>query len=110
MHTLDMAHDREYAVWVAVAMKAAAYYRSVSTEELADRIGVHVETVRRWMRAQNVLSAEDASLVASALDIPGDLLMRPPESRERALAMIAAWDGLRGDGLPPAPPPRRSPS
>jgi transcriptional regulator with XRE-family HTH domain len=95
----------EYQQRVAVAMKAAAYYRGMTAEDLADRVGVAVETVRRWMRADRGISAADAALVADALDAPSDLFIRPPESRERALAMMAAWDALREAG-PPLDPSR----
>jgi transcriptional regulator with XRE-family HTH domain len=101
VHTLEVAHDNEYALFVAVAIKAAMYYRGLSTEELARLLGLHVETIRRWLRADTVLSAGDASRLSATLDVPSDLLMRPPTTRERALAMIAAYDALREDGSRP---------
>jgi transcriptional regulator with XRE-family HTH domain len=94
--------DSEYVSRVAVALKAAAYYRGLGTDDLAQRIGVHVETVRQWMRGQSAPSAEHLAALSTVLDVPGDLFMRPPESRERALAMVAAWDALREAGPPPS--------
>jgi transposase len=58
VHTLEVAHDNEYALFVAVAIKAAMYYRGLSTEELARLLGLHVETIRRWLRA--MIAAYDA--------------------------------------------------
>jgi transcriptional regulator with XRE-family HTH domain len=84
--------NSEYQERVAIALKAAAFYRSVTKAELAGRIGASVESVRRWMRAQRSLSAEDAAKLADALDVPSDLLLRPPATRERAMAMLTAWD------------------
>jgi transcriptional regulator with XRE-family HTH domain len=80
--------DTDYGRRAAIALRAARY-------ELAERIGVVEETVARWERADVRLPAEQAALVTVALDLPGDLLMRPPTTRERALAMVAAWDVLR---------------
>jgi transcriptional regulator with XRE-family HTH domain len=96
-----MAHDTEYVALVAVAIRAAAYYRGMSTEDIAESVGMHIETVRRWMRGATALSAEDASKVARALDAPGEMFVRPPATRERALAMMQAWDVLREDGSRP---------
>lgn len=97
MHTLAMP-DVDYAAHVAAAIKAAAYYRELDPEKIAARMGVHVETVRRWMRGQNLPTAEDFAQLAEVLDAPGDLFMRPPASRDRALAMMATWDAMREGG------------
>jgi hypothetical protein len=40
--------------------------------------------------------------LAVALNAPSDLFLRPPETRERALAMMATWDALHEAGPPPA--------
>jgi transcriptional regulator with XRE-family HTH domain len=101
MYAMAVATDSEYAARVAVALKAASYYRGLSTEALSNGLGVPVETVRQWMRGQTMPSAEHLAALTAALDVPGDLLMRPPATRERALAMIAAWDALREDGPRP---------
>ena len=86
---------------VGAALRAAAYYRDESTDDLAAAVGVSVETVRRWMRGDHLPSIEDVARLVKALDAPSDLSLRPPETRERALAMMAAWDGLRGAEPPP---------
>ena len=69
-----------------------------STDWIAERMGVHVETVRQWMRGSNTPSGEHLAELSRVLDVPGDLFMRPPETRERAFAMCAAYDALREDG------------
>lgn len=97
--------ETDYTHRVAVALKAAAYYRGMTTTELAEAVGVSVVTARRWMRGERDMSISDASHLADALNAPSDLLLRPPASREATMAMMAAWDELHGDASPPAPPP-----
>ena len=89
---------------VGGALEAALFYRALDRHALAERIGVSYETVRRWAAEETQMSRDDVELVADALDIPGELLVRPPSTRERALAMIAAWDGMReARGVEPPP-------
>lgn len=93
----------EYVDRMRRALDAAMYYREVDADALASRIGVDRSTIHRWLRGDTVMSAAHASAVATALDAPSDLLLRPPETRERALAMMAAWDELRLGAPPPDP-------
>lgn len=97
--------ESDYTHRVAVALQAAAYYRGMTTAQLAETVGVSVVTVRRWMRGERDMSISDASHLATVLDAPSDLLLRPPESRGAALAMMAAYDELRRSGAPPDPSP-----
>lgn len=78
------------------------YYRGVTAVALAGRIGVEPNTVGRWARGERRMSAEEAAALAQVLDAPSDLFMRPPASRESALAMMAAFDELlrRPAGVP----------
>lgn len=95
--------DKELLERLGVALKAAAYYRTMTAEDIAAEVGVARGTVYRWMRGENGMSLEEAIAVARALNAPGDLLSRPADSRERALVMMAAWDELRRSAEPPDP-------
>lgn len=66
----------------------------VTTAQLAHATGVSEETVRRWRRGDTKLRMDQAQALVRVLRVPGDLLMRPPATRERALALIAAYDAL----------------
>lgn len=87
--------ETEYERRVRIALRAAAYYRGLANDVLASRVGVASNTVGRWMRGERHMSAEDAAGLTAALDAPPELFIRPPESREKALAMMAAYDELR---------------
>ena len=89
--------DHEFATRLGTALKAALLYREVTTEELAARAGVSVESVRRWVRGDTNMSAADASTVADVLDVPAELLLRPPTSRAALFGMLSAWDDSRRD-------------
>lgn len=77
------------------ALRVAMFYRNVSVEQLAVLVKRSSEQVRRWSRGEYGLKADVVVAIADALDVPTDLLLRPPASREEALAMIAAWDGMK---------------
>lgn len=77
------------------------YYRGLDESEMAALVNVNRATVYRWRAGTAVMSAAHAAAVAETLNAPSDLFLRPPETRERALAMMAAWDAARGDVLPP---------
>jgi transcriptional regulator with XRE-family HTH domain len=87
--------ETDFSHRAGTALRAAAYYRGMSTDDLAIAAGVSVESIRRWMRGERAPGIDDAALLALALNAPSDLFLRPPETRERALAMMAAWDALR---------------
>ena len=87
--------DLAYRERAAVALRAAMLYRDMTTDDVADAIGMSPETVRRWLRTDRGISAEEASRLTEVLNAPSDLFIRPPETRERALAMMVAWDALR---------------
>lgn len=77
------------------ALRAGMYYRDVTPEQLATRIGKSMEQVRRWTRGEYGLKADVVVAIADALDVPTDLLLRPPASREEALAICATWDATK---------------
>lgn len=82
---------------LGVIIDAACYYRGVTTAQLAAKLAVSEETVRRWRRGETKLRMDQAQELVSVLRLPGDLLLRPPATRERALALIAAYDALGGE-------------
>lgn len=96
-----------YRARLGVALDAAMYYREVDEPTLATLVDVDRATVYRWLRGVTAMSAEHAAAIATALDAPSDLLLRPPATRGEALAMMAAYDEVRGRpaGPPPAPSP-----
>lgn len=88
--------ESEYDLRARTALRAAAYYRGLTNADIATAVGVAENTVGRWMRGERRMSAAEAAALLEALDAPSDLLGRPPATRERALAMMAAYDELRG--------------
>lgn len=90
--------DPAYLSHLAAAIDAAMDYRGVSALELAQSVGVDRQTVYRWVLGHNKPGPVQLHAVADALDAPGDLFIRPPDSRGEAMAMMAAWDELRGRG------------
>lgn len=95
--------ETEYELHARTALRAAMYYRGMTDAAVARAIGVAANTVGRWARGERRMSAEEAAALTAALDAPSDLFARPPESRERALAMMAAWDELRAGGARSGP-------
>ena len=94
-----------YRSRLGVALDAAMYYREVDESSLAALVGVDRATVYRWLRGVTAMSAEHAAAIATALDAPSDLFLRPPATRGEALAMMAAWDELRARQAVPPPGP-----
>jgi transcriptional regulator with XRE-family HTH domain len=86
----------EYLDRMRRALDAAMYYREIDAAGLAARIDVDRSTVHRWLRGDSVLSAAHAAAIATALDAPSDLFLRPPATRGEALAMMGAYDEARG--------------
>ena len=66
--------------------------RGVTAARLAEGIGAARRTMWRWLRGDAPMSLADASRIAEMLDLPGDLLIRPPATREGALEVIADHD------------------
>jgi transcriptional regulator with XRE-family HTH domain len=93
----------DYASRIGQALDAALYYRGVEIGDLADRIGVNRATIYRWLRGETDMSAAHAAAIVETLDTPPELFVRPPETRARALAMLAAYDALREAGSSPGP-------
>ena len=87
---------------VGLAIHEALYYREMTTEDLARRVGVGPETVRRWGRAETSISAFHAASVVRELALPPDLLMEPPASRGDTIARIRLWDRARQSAPRPA--------
>ena len=87
--------DVDYLRRLGGALDAAMDYRGTTPRDLATNVGVSRDTIYRWMNGRTGMSATEAAAAAVALDAPGDLFLRPPESRERAMAMMAAWDAMR---------------
>ena len=77
---------------IVVTLKTAMEVRGVTATKLAEGIGADRRTVWRWLRGDAPMSLADASRIAEMLDLPGDLLIRPPATRDGALAMIAEHD------------------
>jgi len=88
--------SEEYVGRLRSALDAAMYYREVDVDGLAARINVDRSTIHRWLRGDSVMSAAHAAAIATALDAPSDLFLRPPASRGEALAMMGAYDEARG--------------
>lgn len=95
----------EYLDRMRRALDAAMYYRELDADGLAARIGVDRSTIHRWLRGDSVMSAASAAAIATALDAPSDLFLRPPLTRGEALAMMAAYDEVRRSAGPPDPSP-----
>lgn len=87
--------DATYVTRSAAALRAALRYAGTDATELAGRIGYSAETVRRWARGTTEIRASAIASVADALDIPSDVLVRPPATGDEALLLIAAWRGAR---------------
>lgn len=84
--------EHAFAERLGTALKAALLYRDMTTEQVAAAAGVSVESVRRWVRGDTNISAEDAARLAEVLDLPAELILRPPTSRPAMFAMLQAWD------------------
>lgn len=91
------------SVRLAAAIDAAMSYRGMAPADLSERLGVPVNSVRRWRRGETVPGTLSLQALADALDAPGELLIRPPASRAEAMAMMLAWD--RRAAATPAPQP-----
>lgn len=87
--------DETYVARSASALRAALRYADMDATALAARIGYNAETVRRWVRGDTEIRANALSAVADALDVPIDVLVRPPATADEALMQIAAWRGVR---------------
>ena len=87
---------------LALAIHEALYYREMSTDDLARRVGVGTETVRRWGRAETTISAFHAASVVRELGLPPDMLLDPPSSRGDTIARIRLWDRARRSGPQPS--------
>jgi DNA-binding Xre family transcriptional regulator len=55
-------------------------FRGVNDEKLANRLGMHRETVHRWRKQQHRLTPEKIAQLAAALDCRPEDLWRPPNS------------------------------
>lgn len=99
--------DPEYLARFSVSLTAAMFYRGLEPIELAARLEVNKYTIYRWMNGQHGPSAAEAARIAKVLDAPGYLFIRPAETRERALAMMGAYDALRARGDESRPGPSR---
>ena len=100
---LAMPDTTGYAARAGRALDAAMYYRGMEINDLAVAIGVNRGTLYRWIRGETDMSAAHAAAIIEALDAPPEILVRPPETRERALAMMAVYDELRAAAPPRGP-------
>jgi transcriptional regulator with XRE-family HTH domain len=94
--------DTAYRERLGVALDAAMYFRGHDETAVAALVGVDRATIYRWLNGHTAMSAGHAARLAEVLDAPSDLFLRPPETRERALSMMAAWDELRAADPPPS--------
>lgn len=76
-------------------LDAVMDYRGIDSVALSARIGVNVETVRRWRRGVTIPSAEDLAGLVTALDVPIDLLLYPPATRGETMAAMVAWEQVQ---------------
>lgn len=84
-----------YKSRLAIAFDAALFYADMTPDQLAAKLGKHVESVRRWRRGVTRIDPEDLLPVAEALDCPVELLLRPPATRAEALSAISAHRDAR---------------
>jgi AcrR family transcriptional regulator len=89
------------------ALEAAMRYRNATPANVAAGVGVSRDTVYRWMGGKHGMALAEAARLAEILDAPSDLFIRPPGSWGAAMAMMGAWDEVRGRPAGPSPDPSR---
>lgn len=89
---------------LAAAIDAAMSYRGVAPLDLAEELGVPVNSVRRWRRGETVPGTLSLQALAAALDVPGDLFVYPPATRGEAMAMMLRHDAGRPPEVSESPP------
>lgn len=86
----------EYKARMAIAMRTALFHNGrMRPAELAARLGVTEETVRRWTRGDVEIRISGLAAICDALNVPADLFVRPPETEDEAAVLIWTHRGLR---------------
>jgi transcriptional regulator with XRE-family HTH domain len=84
-----MGTSEEYQHRVGVALAAIRTYRRLTQEELAVEVGVSGQTISNYENGRNSPHAEVLVRICRAMDVPLDVLLDPPATRDEVFEALA---------------------
>ena len=88
-YALGMRSDTDYARRVGMALSAIRDYLDLSQMDVATAAGTSAATISRYEDGRSAAQAETLVRIARALDVPLDLLLDPPATRQDVFELLA---------------------